>query len=101
MSKLLFYPCDARKHFSGKVFYRFRDFSDRIFMSNDLKNAYQDISDTLKVLVTGKIICGENIPTPSPRLEHEFVVEVPVNKRVEVRNNPVPENSPTAGNSQI
>lgn len=101
MSKLLFYPCDARKHFSGKVFYRFRDFSDRIFMSNDLKNAYQDISDTLKVLVTGKIICGENIPPPSPRLEHEFVVEVPVNKRVEVRNNPVPENSPTAGNSQI
>jgi hypothetical protein len=70
-------------------------------MSNDLKNAYQDISDTLKTLVTGKIICGENLPTPSARLEHEFVVEVPVNKRVEVRTSPVPENTPAAGNSQI
>jgi len=70
-------------------------------MSNDLKNAYQDISDTLKMLVTGKIICGENIPTPSRRLEHEFVVEVPMNKLIVARSNPITENSPTAGNSQI
>lgn len=70
-------------------------------MSNDLKGAYQDISDTLKMLITGKIICGENLPTPSPRFEHEFVVEVPVNKLIEARSSSVPENTPTAGNSQI
>lgn len=70
-------------------------------MSNDLKNAYQDISDTLKMLVTGKIICGENMPAPSPRLEHEFVVEVPVNNWIKSKSDPVRENSPTAGKSQI
>lgn len=70
-------------------------------MSCDLKNAYQDIADTLNMLVKGKIICGENLPTPSVRLEHEFVVEVPVNSRKIGTSRPVRENSPTSGNSSI
>ena len=101
MNKPLFYPCDARQHLSGKVFYRFRDFSERIFMSNDLKNAYQDIADTLKMLVTGKMACGENIPAPSPRLEHEFIVEIPVGHFLQAKSSLKRENSQAAGNTKI
>jgi hypothetical protein len=70
-------------------------------MSCELKDAYQDIADTLNTLVNGKIICGEKLPTPSARLEHEFVVEVPVKSAEMATCKPVRKNSPTSGNSQI
>lgn len=76
MSALLFYACDAREDQSGKVFFRFRDFSELIFVSKNLENAYQNIADTLNALVKEKIAEGKVLPKPSPRMQHEFAVEV-------------------------
>lgn len=70
-------------------------------MSENMENAYQEIADILKMLVLGKIICGESIPAPSSRLEHEFVVEVPATNMTNSEIHLISENYPTASNRQI